>query len=134
MGDNAARRPLHILVIDDDQDTADTLTLLLQTAGHDADAAYDASTAVALAESNPPGLVFLDLAMPRVDGIALARQLRRLPGMEQAVLVCLTGYSAAEYEKKALEAGCDVFMLKPANPVEVERIARQVADDAAALL
>jgi DNA-binding response OmpR family regulator len=91
MGDNVPRRPLHI-----------TLMLLLKAAGRDAEAAYDASTSVALAESNPPGLVFLDLAMPRLDGIALVRQLRHVQGMEQAVLVCLTGYSGSEYEKKAL--------------------------------
>jgi DNA-binding response OmpR family regulator len=78
---------LYILVVDDDRDTADSLAMILRLSGHAAESAYDAVSAVRLARQSYPRLVFLDLAMPEVDGFELAKHLCRLPGMSEASLV-----------------------------------------------
>ena len=120
--------PLRVLVVDDDRDNADSLTALLKADGHAAEAVYDAPSALDGARRKPPLLVFLDAAMPRVDGFSLAPQLRQLPGMADAVLVCLTGYGDAKHRAASWEAGCTHFLLKPASLEEVLQIAQQVAE------
>lgn len=120
-------KTITILVVDDERDSADALAMVLSAAGYATEKAYDAAAALAIAGQHHPRLAFLDAAMPKVDGFALARQLRQLPGMANAVLVCLTGYGGPKYEQDARDAGCDYFMLKPSSPEEVLNIARQVA-------
>lgn len=121
-------QPAKIIVVDDSCDTADSLTLILKLGGHMAEAVYSAPAALALAREMLPKLVFIDAAMPKMDGFVLAKELRQLPGMADAVLICFTGYTGAEYEKKAVESGCDHFIIKPAEPTEILAIARQVAE------
>jgi two-component system CheB/CheR fusion protein len=111
-----------VLVVDDERDTADTFVMLLTTLGYPARAAYDADAALQAARSLRPRVVFLDLAMPRVNGLALARQLRQLPGMERALLVCVSGYGREADQQQSREAGCDYYLLKPTDPETIRKI------------
>jgi CheY-like chemotaxis protein len=113
---------LHILVVDDDRDTADSLAMILRLSGYAAKPAYDAASAVRVARHSCPSVVFLDLAMPQVDGFKLAKQLCSLPGMEKAALVCVTGYAGPEYRKRAYRLGFARFLVKPIDPDEVLRL------------
>jgi DNA-binding response OmpR family regulator len=115
-----------VLVVDDDRDTADSTVTVLKCFGFEAEAAYSAAMALAIASACPPRAVLLDLAMPGHTGDQLARELRQLPGMEDAVLICISGYGTNEYRQLALAAGCDYHILKPAEFREVLSLLAQI--------
>jgi CheY-like chemotaxis protein len=104
---------LPVLVVDDDRDTADSAVLLLNYAGYQAVAAYSAAMALELANQRAPRVVLLDLAMPGQDGVTLAQKLKQLPAMENALLICITGYGQEHLHERARQAGCDHVLLKP---------------------
>jgi CheY-like chemotaxis protein len=101
------------LVVDDDQDTVDSTVQLLNYVGYRAVGATATETAMKLASAMSPDVVLLDLAMPGYDGCMLAQDLRRLPGMSEVILICITGYTTEETKQRALKAGCNHVMLKP---------------------
>ncbi|HZU36664.1 MAG TPA: response regulator [Gemmataceae bacterium] len=110
---SATNAPLRILIVDDDHDTVDSLCLVLRAWGYDALCAYDGGTASALALQERPDVVIADLAMPGVDGRALARQVRGEPSLANTVLICLSGYGQAKDRQLALAAGFDHHFVKP---------------------
>jgi PAS domain S-box-containing protein len=105
-----------VLVVDDNHDAADSLAMLLRLAEQNVRVAYDGSTSLAQAQEFQPELIFLDIGMPGMDGYEVARQLRQLPGLENAVLVAVTGWGQEEDRRRSLEAGFDGHMVKPAEP------------------
>jgi CheY-like chemotaxis protein len=111
--------PLRVLVVDDHRDTVDSLAMLLQSWGHEVWPTYDGPAALAAARAHPPDVVLLDLAMPRLSGNNLAAQLRQLPGMAEALLVCITGLGREEDRRRSREAGRDRHLLKPVDPEEL---------------
>ena len=80
-----------VLVVDDELDTAETLSFLLRDAGHQVEFAINGYSAIELAHRLRPDIIFLDLGLPDIDGCQLARQLRRVPGLERARIVAVTG-------------------------------------------
>jgi CheY-like chemotaxis protein len=117
-----ARPALRVLIVDDNQDAADTLSLLLDAWGFDHRVAYDGATGLDLARNYRPDCLLLDICMPGLDGYTLARRVRQHPGLEQAKLVALTAYSDRLHARRAREAGFDFHLAKPADPSELERI------------
>jgi CheY-like chemotaxis protein len=107
------RRPERVLVVEDCIDAADSLTLLLQTIGYQAHAAYSSSQAIELAREIVPDLVVLDLALPGLEGFALARTLRAQPPLRPLRIVALTAYHESEYRQLARDAGLDAYLVKP---------------------
>jgi CheY-like chemotaxis protein len=105
-----------VLVVDDNHDAADSLAMLLRLAEQDVRVAYDGSTSLAHAQEFQPELVFLDIGMPGMDGYEVARRLRQQPGLENAVLVAVTGWGQEEDRRRSLEAGFDGHIVKPAEP------------------
>ena len=109
---------LRILIVDDNQDAADTLAEMLRGGQHHVEVCYSSVDAQRLACSLRPDLIFLDLGLPGLDGFELAVQLRRLlPGGVR--LVALTGYGAEEHRRRAREAGFDEHILKPVGLEEL---------------
>ena len=104
-----------ILVVDDNRDGAESLALLLRTGGHEVRTAHDGYEALEAARAFRPHIVFLDIGLPRMDGYEVARRLRKEPGMEKGLLVALTGYGQEEDRQKALAAGFNVHLVKPAD-------------------
>ena len=108
-----AAEKMRVLVVDDDRDTADSAVIILNYLGHQAIAAYDAEQARKIAELLPPHVVLLDIGMPKVDGYHLAHELRELPGMEDTLLVCVSGYGTRADKERAYDAGCAYHFIKP---------------------
>ncbi|MFY9658675.1 MAG: PAS domain S-box protein [Methylocystis sp.] len=106
-----------ILVIDDDQDVADSFGALMQTLGATVRAAYDGPAGVAAIDGFDPDLIFIDIGMPGVDGYETARQIRRSQAERRFLLVALTGWGQNEDRRRALDAGFDLHLTKPA-PIE----------------
>src|SRR5262249_33438167 len=82
---------LLVLVVDDSPDCAESLALLLRSWGYEAVVTSDGHAALEAAHGCPPDVVLFDLALPGMDGYQLARRLRRIAGMERALLVAVTG-------------------------------------------
>jgi response regulator RpfG family c-di-GMP phosphodiesterase len=109
------RHKLRILIVDDCQDTVDSTVALLRLDGFDLRPAYGSSEALKLAAEYKPHAVLLDMAMPEMDGAGLAKELRKLPGLDSALLICITGFGSQEIEKRVFESGCDHYFVKPVN-------------------
>jgi signal transduction histidine kinase len=117
-----------VLVVDDNRDAAETLQLLLQAEGHEAFVAYRAHDALTIARQTSPGIVFLDIGLPDMDGYALAGRLRALPETARASLVAVTGYGQPGDKARASEAGIDHHLIKPARPADVLGLLSTLAD------
>jgi CheY-like chemotaxis protein len=112
---------LRVLVVEDDPDTRTTLCALLRGWGHEVDEAADGPAALSAA-SIRPDVVLLDIGLPGMDGCAVARQLRAIPGLERALLVATTGFGRPDEVKDCLLAGCDTHLLKPYDPLVLKQL------------
>ena len=111
-----------VLVVDDNKDAADTMTLLLQMNGHDAQMAHDGPQALALAASMRPDIVLMDIGLPEMDGYEVARRIRQLPGLRDVQLIAVTGYGQETDKQAAVAAGFQCHLIKPVDPEELERV------------
>jgi DNA-binding response OmpR family regulator len=102
-----------VLVVDDNRDAAETLALLVRAMGHDARHTYEARGALALAREFQPDVALLDIAMPRVNGYELVRELRALDVGKPMLIAAVTGLGHHASREQALGAGFDRFMVKP---------------------
>jgi signal transduction histidine kinase/CheY-like chemotaxis protein len=108
---------LHVLVIEDNHDTADSLRELLEMSGLSVQVAYDGASGVAAARAQQPQVVLCDIGLPgAMDGYEVARVMRADPGLGAVRLVALTGYGEQEDRRRARQAGFDVHVTKPADP------------------
>lgn len=115
-----------VLIVDDDPFIRKLIaTTLEDVAGFELVEAGDGVEAVTYASSNPPAIVFLDVNMPRLDGIGAAAQLRALPGTEATTIVMLTA-AGAERERAARDAGADLFLTKPFSPLDLLRLVDEI--------
>jgi len=108
-------RPRRVLVVDDNVDAGEMLSLLVQSEGHDVVAAHDGAAALRLAASWKPDLVFLDIGMPGMDGYEIAQQLKQDRSVEEIELVALTGYGQANDIERSRRSGFDHHLVKPSN-------------------
>jgi two-component system CheB/CheR fusion protein len=108
--------PFRVLVVDDNIDSAEAMTASLRIEGHHADAAYDGETAIEKAKSSKPDAVLLDIGLPGLSGLEVARALRVFPETRHALLIALSGYGQMEDRERSLEAGLDHHLTKPVDP------------------
>src|SRR5262245_51513341 len=102
-----------ILVVDDNEDAADSLAILLSLAGQQVRAAYDGPMALQVAEEFNPDLALVDIGMPGMDGHELARRLRVNFGPDKLTLIALTGWGQDDDRRRSQEAGFDHHLVKP---------------------
>lgn len=102
---------LSVLVVDDDRDTADSLSTLLYLTGYHCRPAYSGIEAQRMATEDWPDVVILDLVMPGVDGFELAHRLHPLHPARRPLLIAVTGYPSGR--RRAEEVGIDLYLLKP---------------------
>jgi signal transduction histidine kinase/DNA-binding response OmpR family regulator len=105
-----------VLVVDDNVDAADSIAVLLRMEGHEVKTVTDAAQALASAEVFAPSAVVLDIGLPGMDGYTLARELRKLPRLGDALFIALTGYGQKEDQAQAAAAGFHHHFIKPADP------------------
>ena len=102
-----------VLIVDENEDAADTLAMLIQHAGHEALVAYDTESGITLANNALPDFIFYDVGMPFVDGYEAARRLRRSQKLAKTILVAVTPYGETEDRRRAKLAGFDLHISKP---------------------
>ncbi|MHB8879830.1 MAG: PAS domain S-box protein [Myxococcaceae bacterium] len=120
-----ATRERRVLVIEDNKDAADSLSEVLQLSGHRVEVAYDGDAGLAKAREFRPEVVLCDIGLPGMDGYAVARSLRGDSVTASACLVALTGYAQPEDQHRALEAGFDVHLAKPWDPMALKQLLAQ---------
>ena len=116
---NSRRR---ILVVDDNEDSAVSLAMMLSMMGNETQTADDGLQALDVAAAFRPDVVLLDIGMPRLNGYDAARRIREQPWGSQMVLVALTGWGQDDDKRKSQEAGFDLHMVKPVNPEDLESL------------
>jgi len=113
--------PCRIVIVEDNEDARETLKIYLALGGHDVHCASDGAEGVRLAEEADPDLILIDVGLPGMDGYEVARRLRAGP-RKSAFLVAISGYGQLEDRRKALEAGFDMYIVKPANPHQLSDV------------
>jgi PAS domain S-box-containing protein len=116
------REPKRVLVVDDNRDSADTITALLLAWGHEARTLYDAESVISVVEEFQPDVVVLDIGLPKINGYDVARQLRQSGNPRHIVLVAFTGYGQDDDRRRVREAGFDYHLLKPLEPEALAKI------------
>ncbi|HYX26215.1 MAG TPA: ATP-binding protein, partial [Thermoanaerobaculia bacterium] len=115
--------PRRCLVIEDHTDAAESLALLLELAGHEVAVAFDAASGLEKARSFGPDVVLCDIGLPgAMDGYGVARALRTAAETRSAYLIALTGYGQEDDRRRALEAGFDAHLTKPADLDALHRL------------
>lgn len=102
-----------ILVVDDNQDAADSLGKILSHLGHIVEVAYSGKHAIQKVKTHPPDIAFVDIAMPEMDGYEVAQKMRGESSISKITLIALTGFGQAGDKEKALRAGFDFHYVKP---------------------
>ena len=105
----------HVLVVDDNVDAAELLGMMLEDAGHRVHIEHHSQSALDYAAEAAPDVCILDIGLPVMDGNELARRLRALPGMADALLVAVTGYGRPQDREASLAAGFDQHLVKPVD-------------------
>jgi PAS domain S-box-containing protein len=129
-GAGASATSLRVLVVDDNQDAANMLALLLEASGHTALVEYDSRQGLARARAEQPDACLLDIGLPGMDGNELARRLRADPRTARAVLIAVTGYGQALDRRNTHEAGFDHHLVKPLDPAELTALLAAIRPDA----
>jgi CheY-like chemotaxis protein len=117
---------LRILIVDDHEDTAEMLSMLLTGKGHDTQVALDGTAALVAAAAFQPHLGLLDLSLPGMSGYELAQRLRAMPGLARIRLVAVTGHGSEGHRMRARSAGFNDHLLKPVNLEAVEAVLASV--------
>ena len=115
-------RARRVLVVDDNQDAADSLGMLLQLLGAEVLVVHDGRAALEALDSFRPGVVVLDLGMPGMSGLEVARRMREDPAHRAITLVALTGWGQRDDRRRTREAGFDYHLVKPADLTVLRRI------------
>ncbi|HET7306390.1 MAG TPA: response regulator [Gammaproteobacteria bacterium] len=117
----AACAPLNIVLVEDETDIRDSIQALLEDWGHHVETAADGSDGAMLIARRKPDVAIVDIAMPGLDGYAVARQVRGHPGGEGIRLIAMTGFGRDNDRRRALQAGFDQHLTKPARPEELQQ-------------
>ena len=115
-----------ILVVDDQEDLRDVLRTLLTGSGYAVIEAADGESGVAMAKSERPDLILMDIQMPVLDGYDATRQIRAEPDLTSTPLIAVSSFAMKGDEEKARAAGCDVYVTKPYSPLQLLRIVRDL--------
>jgi CheY-like chemotaxis protein len=117
-----------VLIVDDNEDSAESMAVLLRLQGHEVHLAYDGASALEEAHVFRPELMFLDLDLPKLDGYEVARRLRPEPAMRGVTLVAMTGYGQEEDRQRTQEAGFKLHLVKPIDFGRLEELLSAPAD------
>jgi two-component system CheB/CheR fusion protein len=110
------------LVVDDNEDSAESLALLLRTMGHDVRTAYNGADALSAAATFHPDIAIMDIGLPRMSGYEVAARLREEPWASNLVLVALTGWGQETHRRRSAESGFKHHLTKPVDLDVLQRI------------
>ncbi|MBL8799911.1 MAG: response regulator [Planctomycetia bacterium] len=115
-------RQRRILVVDDNRDSAISLSTMLELLSNEVHTAHDGLAAVEAAAAFQPEVIFLDIGLPKLNGYDAARRIRELPGGRSIFLIALTGWGQDEDRRRSAEAGFNLHLVKPMDPTAIENL------------
>jgi CheY-like chemotaxis protein len=118
---------MRLLVVEDEAEIAESLTLLLEFAGHEVVVASSGRGALEVVEKHLPDVALIDIGLPDIDGYEVARQFRKRPAFKAISLVALSGYGRDEDILRGREAGFEHHLTKPTDPKTLERLLGSIA-------
>ncbi|MBC7706005.1 MAG: response regulator, partial [Rhodoferax sp.] len=118
----ASGRSCRVLVVDDNHDAAESMAQLLAMNGHEICVAHDGPAALEAGQQFQADLVLLDIGLPGLSGLEVAKRIRQIPALADVTLVAMTGYGQETDHRNSKEAGFDHHLVKPANFNEISRI------------
>ena len=121
-----------ILVVDDNQDAADSLAMMLRLMGNEVHTAHNGQEGLEAASAVRPDLVLMDIGMPKLNGYEACRHIREQPWGREMFLIALTGWGQEEDRLRTAEAGFDRHMVKPADPEALMKLLASLSSERAA--
>lgn len=118
--------PWRILVVDDNQDSNQTMGWMLEMLGHQVQLAGSAAEALNQAKSFKPDIAFLDISMPEMNGYALCRALQKLDTLRDCMFVAQTGWTGKNHAQQSKEAGFHHHLVKPVAMDKIERLLEEI--------
>jgi CheY-like chemotaxis protein len=118
----AVRR--RVLIVEDNEDASEMLRMFLERQGHEVFVATDGLEGVEMASRIQPEVALIDLGLPNLDGLQVARRIRS-QSTQPRHLVALTGYGRPEDRQRALAAGFDAHLVKPIDPERLSELLEQ---------
>jgi DNA-binding response OmpR family regulator len=119
-------QPLHVFVVDDHADLAESTGRLLSLHGHRVDVFTSAESVLKALDGVTPHLIIADIGMPEMDGCELAVRIKQRPECKKTILTALTGLGDEEYRHAAIEAGFDYRFVKPMQTDELQHFIEEV--------
>ena len=110
---SSVSRPRRVLVVDDNVDGLRIVTIILRSWGHVVETCHESDRAVTVALNFLPEIVILDLGMPRVSGLEVAKMMQNTPALESVRLIAVTGYGQADDFNQTRQAGFEHHLVKP---------------------
>jgi len=114
-----------ILFVEDDMDTYELVHFLMEHNGYEMFLAVNGRDGVSAAIKQKPDLILMDLSLPEMDGWSATRQIKSNPATKSIPIIALTAHALVSDRKRALDAGCDDYIIKPIDMVELVRIVDQ---------
>jgi two-component system, cell cycle response regulator DivK len=119
-----------ILVVEDTEDNRQIIRDLLSSVGYELIEAVDGAEGVAMAQSQNPDLILMDIQLPQMDGYEATRRIRAIPELTRVPIIAVTSYALSGDEAKTREAGCDGYVAKPFSPRQLLAKIREFLPDA----
>ena len=111
-----------VVIIDDNQDAENTMSMLIEQLGGVTRVAHDAMSRLAAIQDFQPDIVFLDIGMPGTDGYETCRRIRLQSSEQHIFLVAVTGWGQSQVRQRALDAGFDAHLTKPVDPAAMAKV------------
>ena len=114
-GESTSAPSRRVLVVDDNEDSVDSMVMLLELLGNQVYTARDGIEAIEAAERFRPELVLMDMGMPRMNGYDATRRIREQPWGQEMIIIALTGWGQEDDRHRSREAGFDAHLVKPVD-------------------
>jgi CheY-like chemotaxis protein len=111
-----------ILLVEDNLDAAEAMSMLLKGLGHAVTVVNDGSEAVEVARTVQPEVILLDIGLPGINGYELVSRLRQMPETRAARMIAVSGYGQQKDRQRSAEAGFDMHLVKPVDPVDLSNV------------
>jgi len=109
-----------LLLVEDTEDNRFMMRRLLEMEGYRVVEARNGEEAVKVAQNEKPALILMDLSLPVIDGLAATKRIRRIPELRDVPIIAVSAHETADFQEKALTAGCNSYITKPIDFGELE--------------
>lgn len=124
------RTKRRILVVDDNRDSAESLSMMLELLGNEVSTAHNGLEAIDAAEHFRPEVILMDVGMPRLNGLDATRRIREQPWGKEMFVIALTGWGQDSDKKRSQEAGCNGHLVKPVGMPDLQKMLNELKKSA----